>query len=53
VACEPELAAVDVCRVVIAVLTLVELHARPCGCSLRILLIVESIFDPDPIGPGG
>jgi hypothetical protein len=40
-------------RVVMAVWTLVELHARPCGCSLRILLISPSIFVPPPIGPGG
>jgi hypothetical protein len=44
---------VDVFRVVIAVWTLVELHTRPLGWSLRILLITPSIFEPDPIGPGG
>jgi hypothetical protein len=51
--CAPELDAVAVCRVVIAVRTLVELHALPCGCALRIWLIVESIFDPAPMCPGG
>jgi hypothetical protein len=40
-------------RVVMAVRTLVELHTRPCGCSVRILLISPSIFEPPPIGPGG
>jgi hypothetical protein len=47
------LAELAVLRVVIAVLTLLELHTRPCGCSLRILLISESIFEPEPIGPVG
>jgi hypothetical protein len=51
--CACVLVAVAVCRVVIAVWTFVELQTRPVGCALRIWLIVESIFEPDPIGPGG
>ena len=33
--------------------TLVVFHTRPVGCSPRMLLIVESIFEPAPMYPGG